>query len=334
MAQHNLPDPYFSIVIPAFNREKEIVRAIDSCLTQSFQDFEVLVVDDASTDGTAAVVSAVTDPRLRLIRHPVNRNVCPARNTGSANSRGDWVVFLDSDDILLPGALQTMWRYARVCPAEIGQLGFLLEREDGRISPEPMPPECLLDYTGFMALCETLALTDWMQCTRRFTFDSVKFPDSRAYESPYLLDFSQRYKIHLVPEVTGFVHLDSPNRISGGGKKNAAAKIAGDAPDHLAAINRLLEQHGKMLAIHGPKRYRLYRKLQLLACLYAGQRWQGSHLAASYLLSYPGDIAGWAIALAGLAGPRVLNEIRSLKQQLLNLTAKHGLRSKTTGGGA
>ncbi len=334
MTRTNSSNPYFSIVIPAFNRETEIVRAVESCLNQSFQDIEVVVVDDASTDNTAAVVADIPDSRLRLIRHPVNRNVCPARNTGSANSRGEWVVFLDSDDVLAPGALQTMWKYARVCPEEIGQLGFLLERDDGRISPEPLPQECLLDYTGFMSFCEGLILTDWMQCTRRSTFEFVKFPDSRAYESPYLLDFTQKYKIHLVPEITGFVHLDSTNRISAAGAKPEAEKISRDAPDHLAAFDRLLARHGKALAIHGPRRYQLYRKMQLLAAFFAGKRWRGSRLGMGYLLSYPGDVSGWAITVAGLAGPQTLTKIRLMKQQLSNLAAKYSLRSKTTGGGA
>ena len=326
--------PFFSIVIPAYNREKEIVRAIDSCLNQSFHEIEVVVVDDASTDHTAEVVAAMDDPRVRLIRHTINRNVCPARNTGSDHSRGEWVVFLDSDDILTPGALQMMWKYARVCPDEIAQLGFQFDREDGRVSPEPIPQECLLDYTGFIRLCEDLVLTDWVQCTRRFTFDFVRFPESRAYESPYLLDFTQKYKIHLIPEIAGYKFLDSPNRITLNVGSDVVLKISRVAPDHLAATDYILKRHGKMLKIHSPRRYRLFRKMQLLACFLTGWRWRGSHLGMSYLLSYPGDVSGWAITMAGLAGPQTLTKIRLMKQQLANLAAKYSLRSKTTGGGA
>src|SRR5450432_320321 len=100
------PEPYFSIVIPLFNREKEVLRALKSCLAQDFQAFEVVVVDDASTDQSATVVEDLQDKRVRLIRHAKNRGVCPARNTGVEAAAGKWIVFLDSDDELLPGFLK------------------------------------------------------------------------------------------------------------------------------------------------------------------------------------------------------------------------------------
>lgn len=326
MTQPHTASPYFSIVIPAFNREKEIVRAIDSCLKQSFPEFEVVVVDDASTDHTAEIVAAIQDPRVKLIRHTVNRNVCPARNTGSAHSRGEWVVFLDSDDILMPGALHMMWKYARVCPDEIAQLGFLFDREDGRVSPEPVPEDCLLDYTGFIKLCEELVLTDWVQCTRRFTFDIVRFPDSRAYESPYLLDFSQKYKIHLIPEVAGYKYMDSPNRITTLSEQEIENKIAKGAPEHLLAIDYLLSRHGEALRQKAPKRYHLYRKMQLLYCFLSRQRWRGCQLAYSFLISYPQDIAGWAIFLAGLVGVHALAKARTIKLKVHRNEIKNHLK--------
>ena len=70
--------PHFSIVMPAFNRRVAVRRAIESCLAQDFPSFEVLVVDDGSSDGTGEAVSSYSDPRVRLIRHQTNRGVCPA----------------------------------------------------------------------------------------------------------------------------------------------------------------------------------------------------------------------------------------------------------------
>ena len=305
--------PFFSIVIPAFNREKEILRAINSCLTQSFTDFEVVVVDDASTDQTVAVVEGVKDGRMRLVRHAVNRNVSPARNTGSSHSLGEWIVFLDSDDILLPGALQKIWAEAVNCPAEIAQLGFLFDREDGRLSPEPIPQECVLDYIGYMKFRNDLVLSDWVQCTRRSTFDFVKFPDSRAYESPYLLDFTQKYMIRLIPETVGFKYLDSANRITSSSGREKVNKIVRDAPEHLAAAEYLLARHGTTLRKYAPRRYHVFRKMQLLFSFLAGQRWKGSKLSIEYVSSYPGDLSGWVIWMAGLIGPRTLAKVRLAK---------------------
>ena len=77
-------------MIPAYNREREISRALDSCLRQSFRDFEVIVVDDGSFDGTADVADRTGDPRTTLLRHDRNLGVCAARNTGVRRRPAKW----------------------------------------------------------------------------------------------------------------------------------------------------------------------------------------------------------------------------------------------------
>src|SRR5262245_48081752 len=74
--------PIISVVMPLYNREKTIARAIDSVLAQSFVDFELIVVDDGSTDRSVDVVAGIVDPRLRLVRVPANRGANAARNQG------------------------------------------------------------------------------------------------------------------------------------------------------------------------------------------------------------------------------------------------------------
>jgi len=98
--------PTVSVVIPVFNRPAALRRAIDSVLGQTFQDFEILVIDDGSTDHTAASVAEVTDPRIRLLRHERNRGGSAARNSGIRASSAPYVAFLDSDDAWLPTKLQ------------------------------------------------------------------------------------------------------------------------------------------------------------------------------------------------------------------------------------
>ena len=98
--------PKVSVVIPVFNRQTAVLRAIDSVLAQTVQDFEVIVVDDASTDETAAEVTAIPDPRIRLVRHDRRRGGSAARNSGIRASTGPYVAFLDSDDEWLPSKLE------------------------------------------------------------------------------------------------------------------------------------------------------------------------------------------------------------------------------------
>lgn len=98
-------NPLFSIVIPLFNKESTIRMTVDSCLTQTFSDFEVVIVDDGSTDRSLSIVENINDCRIRIIEQS-NAGVSSARNRGVKHSRGKWVVFLDADDILLPIALE------------------------------------------------------------------------------------------------------------------------------------------------------------------------------------------------------------------------------------
>ena len=94
-----------SVVIPLYNKEESIAQSLGSVLSQSYADFEVVLVDDGSTDGSVSVVESIHDPRIRLIRQE-NGGPSKARNTGVKNARGEWILFLDADDELLPGALE------------------------------------------------------------------------------------------------------------------------------------------------------------------------------------------------------------------------------------
>lgn len=101
--------PDISIVIPLYNKRTHIRRAIDSVLSQTRQDFEIFVVDDGSTDGSAAVVRAIDDSRIRLIVQK-NAGVSVARNTGIHAATSDVVAFLDADDAYRSDFLHNLWQ--------------------------------------------------------------------------------------------------------------------------------------------------------------------------------------------------------------------------------
>ncbi len=87
-----------SIIIPTYNRAKILPRAINSILGQSYKDFELIVVDDCSSDNTDDVMKSFTDPRIRYIKHAQNKGGAAARNTGIKSAQREYVAFLDSDD--------------------------------------------------------------------------------------------------------------------------------------------------------------------------------------------------------------------------------------------
>ena len=112
--------PAVSVIIPSFNRAATLPRAIDSVLKQSFDDLELIVVDDASTDGTEAVVQQFHDDRVRYLRHSKNRFAAAARNTGMQAARGEYIAFLDSDDEWLNHKLECQVDSLQSCDASWG----------------------------------------------------------------------------------------------------------------------------------------------------------------------------------------------------------------------
>ena len=107
--------PKVSVIIPLYNKAAFIERAIDSILSQTVQDFEIVVVNDGSTDGGEIIVNAYTDSRIRLINQE-NSGVSVARNNGVYASRAEFVAFLDADDEWLPDFLDTVLRLRRKWP--------------------------------------------------------------------------------------------------------------------------------------------------------------------------------------------------------------------------
>jgi glycosyltransferase involved in cell wall biosynthesis len=99
-------NPRVSVIIPTYNRVGVLYYALNSVLNQTLQDFEVFVVDDASTDMTPDYIAGITDPRVHYIRLPTNRFAAAARNAGMERARGDYIAFLDSDDQWWPTKLE------------------------------------------------------------------------------------------------------------------------------------------------------------------------------------------------------------------------------------
>lgn len=91
-----------SIIIPLYNKEKTILRCLNSVLGQTYKEFEVIIVDDGSVDnGVFIIENSISDKRVKIIKQK-NGGVSKARNTGAKAANGNWLVFLDADDYWLP----------------------------------------------------------------------------------------------------------------------------------------------------------------------------------------------------------------------------------------
>lgn len=121
-----------SVVIPLYNMKPYIRRAVDSVLGQTYRDFELIVVDDGSTDGGDEVVASLQDPRILLVRQE-NSGVSVARNRGIAMARGELIAFLDADDAWKPGFLESIIQLRKKFPqAGIYATAFEILKNNGQ----------------------------------------------------------------------------------------------------------------------------------------------------------------------------------------------------------
>lgn len=100
--------PFFSVIIPLYNREKRINRALESLKNQTFHDFETIIIDDASTDDSFKIASEFTLKNKIILKNKENKERCISRNNGIRSARGKFICFLDSDDYHLPQHLERL----------------------------------------------------------------------------------------------------------------------------------------------------------------------------------------------------------------------------------
>jgi glycosyltransferase involved in cell wall biosynthesis len=121
-----MKNPQISVVMPAYNAEKYITEAINSILSQTFTDFEFIIINDASTDSTKEIIGSFQDPRIKLINNEQNQGVANSLNIGIAEAKGKHIARMDADDISLPHRLQTQFDFMEQNP-EIDICGSWIE---------------------------------------------------------------------------------------------------------------------------------------------------------------------------------------------------------------
>lgn len=144
------PDPTVSVLMAAYNGAALLPETLDTLFAQNFADWELVVVDDASTDGTADLLAAIADPRIRLIRAPENGGVVRARNLAASQARGRYWAALDQDDLCRPGRFAAQVAYLDANPetALLGTAAAILT--EGRERPSPLPPTTTPDFVEYL----------------------------------------------------------------------------------------------------------------------------------------------------------------------------------------
>lgn len=201
-----------SIIIPVYNAEDYLSRCLDSILNQDMSSYEVILVDDGSTDSSALICDrySATDPRFRTIHKP-NGGVSSARNAGLNLAKGEYVMFVDSDDALAPGALDTMTSGLN---GEDFVLGGFIEYI-GQIPHRNVTPAETTTYSGdslaaffdanIRRNCEMLD-APWAKLFKRKSLDSHRFNEKLYYAEDKIFVFEFLFRCNTIRTCASVVY--------------------------------------------------------------------------------------------------------------------------------
>lgn len=191
-----------SVIIPTYNREKTLRRSIDSVLSQSYRDLELIISDDCSTDRTRELVESIEDPRVRYVRLEKNSGACAARNAGIDAAKGEWIAFQDSDDSWLPGKLERQLEVLEETKADVCFHKLRRHyRQSGKIKYFPRP-----DESGFMThrqMCNEPMISTQTIIGKREVFEEHRFDPKvkKAQDYDWGIRASQNHSIYYLNEV-------------------------------------------------------------------------------------------------------------------------------------
>jgi glycosyltransferase involved in cell wall biosynthesis len=213
--------PFFSIVIPTYNRAGLLARAIDSVLKQSFEDFELIVVDDHSVDDTKNVVNLIKDPRVRYLENRRTKGSAGSKNTGIENAEADWIAFLDDDDYWLPEKLekqhqkieQTHGRFGLIYTLSSDLKDEVLIRRKGNFSEGWIFWDLL--YQDYLNASSVVIRRDVLQTVKGYDENMPANADTDLF-----VRIAKLYEIGVVREMLVVRDLTSQNRLSGAENKH------------------------------------------------------------------------------------------------------------------
>jgi glycosyltransferase involved in cell wall biosynthesis len=298
--------PAISIVVPVYNRADLLNRALNSALVQTYQNFEVLVVDDGSNDNPEIVVEEIDDPRLRCLRHPDNLGGAAARNTGIASARGEYIAFLDSDDEWLPHKLESQMRVFRDADTRLGVVYTRAWIDDGQTRHLGRKPTKRGDIYEYEIRGDYVTQTStWLvrsECFEKVGNFDIDLPSRQDYDMSLRISRLFHYDFLVDPLV--ILYIASANRITSDvgkriqGSLKVLAKIKGD-------INHLSKHaQKKILSYH---MYAIGR-----FCIKSGELDLARCFIRDAINIYPFSVKYWLVYLSSCGGMNVHKKIAGL----------------------
>lgn len=181
--------PKISVIVPVYKAEAYLAECIDSILCQTYEDFELILVDDGSPDNCCAICREYEkrDSRIRVLRQE-NRGQAAARNHAMKIATGEWICFVDSDDVIHPQMVQLLYRAAVESGADISMCRYVeaVRLPEDFFHPANLAYELLtMDEDSLVALYDRDAYPGWVACTklvRREIVEGYPFTEGRVFE--------------------------------------------------------------------------------------------------------------------------------------------------------
>ena len=298
--------PAVTVIIPTFNRAALLPKAVESVLAQTFQDFEIVLVDDASSDSTPNVIRGFSDPRIRYVRHDSNRGIAVARNTGVANARGRFIAFLDDDDEWLPVKLERQIEILENSSRSVGAVYSAFEKVDKDTGERV----AVVRPAKSGHILNELCMRNWIGtastvCLKRECFEEVGWFDERVtfgeeydmwiriahrYDFKYLDEILVRYGVHSFQLST-----------------NYQAVIGGLAEQ--------LKKHGQLFALDPENYSRRFANLGVLYC-YSGDIDRARSAFTSAIRATPFALKVYAYLALSVLGARAFRWIHKPRRGL------------------
>lgn len=244
-----------SVVVPSYNRRKEVTQAVESVLNQTYDELEVVVVDDGSNDGTKDIIRGISDDRVTLIEHEANRGVSAARNTGIMNTSGEYIAFLDSDDYWEKNKIEKQVRKIKSLPDEY--VGIYCAVKKSRPVIERLFPEPKMKSGGDKLIPEVLNMTvpihpgSTLMIRRSCLSDTGNFDTDmdRHEDIEFVYRILKNYKIEFVREELvqlGETGYPSPEKLERD-KKKLIEKVS-DGLSNYYDLHSLVRRHMFLLS--------------------------------------------------------------------------------------
>ena len=215
----------FSVIMPLYNKQDTVIESIQSILAQTVQDFEIIIVDDGSSDDSAARAESVSDPRVSVLRKK-NGGVSAARNYGVARAKGDYICFLDADDLWLPNHLEALQELISAVPdAGLYATRFRQESIDGSVYSPDLGNKYILEFDNvFNTELEQRSVlnTNSICMQHRIFVDAGGFVEGERIGEDTSLWYrvAAFYKVAIINVVTTVYRLEYSGAISVNGSMN------------------------------------------------------------------------------------------------------------------